>query len=178
MKRTNWITTMMAAPVLMLTASAWASDASTSANASGGRGPGSASASAHYEGDAGFARTDTRTGRVNIARGVALGVDEDGISLSVSTAIAPRLGPALATTFNISIGTNGESAVGTGRVTALGGLVRSAGAAGGARADRDGAAASAAGTGRTAPGGIVKVKTVSRHEPSERHLVARLLRHR
>lgn len=96
--------------MLLTTLSAFASSAAT--NASAGRdilGRGNAQAYATYDGDAGFARTDTRTGRVNIARGVAVGVDEDGLSLSVSTAFDPKHGPAIASNFNLSIGRDGAS---------------------------------------------------------------------
>ena len=75
--------------IALLAASASASDARTSASAaSNGRRSGTAAASATYKGDVGFARTDTRTGQINLARGVAVGVDDRGLSLSVSTALA------------------------------------------------------------------------------------------
>ncbi|MCK4343084.1 MAG: hypothetical protein KAY37_15320, partial [Phycisphaerae bacterium] len=113
MKRTNH-TALMALVGFALLASAaacLASDAETSASATGGRRrSGTASAAARYEGDLGFARTNTRTGALNAARAVALGVDRDGVSLSVSTAIAPQHGPAVATNFNMSIGTRGDAA--------------------------------------------------------------------
>ncbi len=113
----------MCAPRMILSAiglwmagAAIASDADTSATAGPGRyGTGTAAATAHYEGDYGFARTDSRTGAVNLARGVAVGVDEDGISLSLSNALAPRYGPAVATNFSMSIGTDGRVSTSTGR---------------------------------------------------------------
>ncbi len=110
---------------LAFTTSARASDAETSAAATSGRGrTGTATATARYEGDVGFARTDTRTGAVNVARGVAIGVDEDGISLSVSLAVAPQRGPAYATNFNLSFDTNGDSAASFGTAIATGGTRR------------------------------------------------------
>lgn len=146
-----------------------ASDARTSAQAGSGRGrSGTAAATAHYEGDVGFARTDSRTGRVNVARGVALGVDEDGLSFSLSTAVAPRNGPALATNFNVSIGTNGEVATSVGRAVASGGAERSVSAGGGSSSGdrfRSGSAVSQA-SGRTSFGGVVRAQTSSHHEPA------------
>lgn len=147
--------------VFGLTAAAWAADAETSATAARlPGGSGTATATARYEGDHGFARTDTRTGQVNVARGVAVGVDEHGVSVSVSTAVAPRNGPAIATNFNMSIGLNG-SATSTGRVTATGGVERSV-TAGGATATRPaGPVASSVASGRTDPGGVVRAATTS-----------------
>ena len=108
-----------------------ASDAETSAQASDGAGhSGTATATARYAGDVGFARTDTRSGRVNLARGVAVGVDEDGLTLSVSLAVAPQRGPAVATNFNLSLGRNGAAAVSVGRSVAQGGATRTVTASG------------------------------------------------
>ncbi|MEW6253139.1 MAG: hypothetical protein AB1716_21075, partial [Planctomycetota bacterium] len=88
-----------------------ASDVETSASATGGRyGAGTATGTARYAGDVGFARTDTRTGEVNAARSVAVGVDPNGLSLSWSLALAPNRGPALATNFNMRIGADGQVA--------------------------------------------------------------------
>lgn len=96
--------------LLMLAAPALASDAESSASAASNsfRRNGTADASASYDGRVGFARTQSRSGAVNAARGVAVGVDKNGLSLSVSNAVAPRLGPAVATNFNVSIGRDGE----------------------------------------------------------------------
>ncbi len=105
--------------ILAAAAASFASDAETSASAGPGRnGAGAASATAHYEGDYGFARTNSRTGQINVARGVAVGVDEDGISLSFSNAIAPRFGPAIATNFSMSIDADGRVSTSTGRAEA------------------------------------------------------------
>ncbi len=96
--------------VATLSTAALGSEAQTSASAGSHRGQrnGTANATASYEGDVGFARTDSRSGAVNLARGVAVGFDEDGLSLSISNAIAPRFGPALATNFNLSIDADGD----------------------------------------------------------------------
>ncbi|MBK9118157.1 MAG: hypothetical protein IPM18_00920 [Phycisphaerales bacterium] len=103
---------------------AWASEAQTSASATGGRNNGAATATARYDGQVGFARTDTKTGKVNLARGVAVGVDANGLSLSLSHAIAPQHGPAIATNFNMSIGRDGEVNHSVGSAVATGGSGR------------------------------------------------------
>ena len=65
---------------VLSTAAVSASDARTSATASGGpAGPGTAAATASFAGERGFTRTQTRTGDVNHARAVAVGIDEDGL---------------------------------------------------------------------------------------------------
>ncbi len=136
--------TMCAA--VWISAAALASEADTSAWAGAGRGrTGSAGATAHYEGDAGFARTDSRSGATSLARGVAIGVDEDGLSLSISHAIAPRSGPALATTFNMSIGEDGRVSTSGGLSVAESPLQRSV-RAGGSAATYGPALASAGGS--------------------------------
>lgn len=141
---------------------ALASEADTTASATGGRGrTGTATATAHYEGDVGFARTDTRTGRVNVARGVAVGVDEDGISLSVSLAFAPLGGPAFATNFNMSFDRDGGGATSFGNVVATGGTSRTVSVGGGASATRYGANSTSLASGKTTNGGVVKAVTRS-----------------
>lgn len=145
-------------------ASALASDAETTASATGGRGrTGSATATAHYEGDVGFARADTRTGAVNVARGVAVGVDENGLSLSLSLALAPLGGPALATNLNFSLGTNGEVATSIGNVVASGGINRAVTVGGRSSATPYGASATSLASGSTRGGGIVRAVTRSDH---------------
>jgi hypothetical protein len=149
---------------LMMSAPALAADGETSASASSGRGrSGTAAASAHYAGDVGFARSDTRTGRINLARGVALGVDENGLALSVSTAIAPRFGPAIATTFNMSLGRDGHSSASFGTALAQGPAERGV-SAGGATTSRPGGATIASASGQ-APGGVVRVAAGSQDHP-------------
>jgi hypothetical protein len=158
---------------LACTHAACASDAETSATATGNRGrSGSATAAARYEGDTGFARTDTRTGRVNVARGVAVGVDEDGVSLSVSLAVAPQVGLGLATTFNMTIDRDGDVATSVGSALAFGGTSRTVTAGGVATATPFRPFASATVGGVTRNGGIVRVVTHS-ESPMQRSLVAR-----
>ncbi len=123
----------LAAMGLMLSgaSAALASEAETRASADGRRGgAGTASAEARYEGDVGFARTDSRSGNVSSARGVAVGLDEDGLSFSISNAIAGRRGIALASNLNITIGLDGEVAVSGGNSVARGPISRGASAGG------------------------------------------------
>jgi hypothetical protein len=113
----------LAALLLMFTGlSAYAGTATSSAGASSGWwGPGTAEATAGYSGGGvGFARTDSDSGRVSRSRGLAFGVDEDGMSLSSSYAVAPKLGPAVAGTFNLAVGTDGSVSRSVGRTTAYG----------------------------------------------------------
>ncbi len=144
----------------LVAGTALAGEATTSANAGTTYG-GKASATANWNGDGGngFSRTRTQTGDVNLARGVAFGVDKDGMDLSFSHAIAPKLGPAYAGTFHLSIGTDGQVSGSYGGVVSKGGLVRSA-EAGGTTSSRTGAATAVA-RGDTAPGGSVQARTHS-----------------
>ncbi len=155
-----------------------ASDAESWARATGGGWrPGTAAAGARYEGDFGFARSDTRTGKMNFARGVAVGVDENGLSLSISTAIAPNRGPALATNFNLSIGSDGEVAASTGRVLAEGGARRTAETGGFAGATPRGAASLARAGGDSGARGVVHAVAHSEHyRPQERVIPRRVIR--
>lgn len=109
-----------AASLLMTSGLAYASDAATSASAGSSRWSpnGHADATASYDGRVGFARTDARSGKLNLARGVAVGVDKDGLSLSISNAVAPRVGPALATNFNLTIDRDGDVSTSGGLVVA------------------------------------------------------------
>lgn len=152
--------------ILFVTAApaALASEAETSASATAGRRhSGTATGTARYEGDAGFARTDTRTGAVNAARSVAIGVDEDGLTLSLSLAVAPNRGPAYATTFNFSIGADGEASTSIGTALATGGLARTVGAGGRATATPFGVNATSTAYGSTQHGGMVRAETRSDH---------------
>ena len=160
MRRTRnswmWITPL----ALLLPASTFASDAETSASAGSTRGSDTAMATARYAGDVGFARTNTRTGRINLARGVAVGVDENGLSLSLSSAIAPRSGPALATNFNFSIGRDGQTSTSVGTAIASGSRDRTVSAGGSTTTQRNGTTMSMA-SGRTGRGGTVQAHTES-----------------
>jgi len=165
--------TMLAVSVMLMPAAATlASDAETSASAGSSRfnRNGTASATARYEGDLGFARTRTNSGRLNTARGVAVGVDRDGISLSVSNAVAPRNGPALATTFNLSIGRDGSVQRSAGLSVANGPLQRSATAGGAVSTGHNGRdrIATAHASGRTDRFGRVNASTRSHSSRSPR----------
>jgi hypothetical protein len=150
---------LVVAAMMAASTAAFGSEAETSASATGNRSrSGDASATARYEGDVGFARTDTRTGAVNLARGIAVGYDSDGLSLSLSTAIAPKRGPAIAATYNVSIGANGRAASSSGHSVADGGTSRTA-YAGGSTSTRGGATAIAGGSTRN--GGVVQASTHS-----------------
>jgi len=140
---------------------ALASDAETSATAGSNRlqPNGTAQAAARYEGDRGFARTQSRSGPVNLARGVAVGVDERGLSLSVSQAVAPQAGPALAANFNMSIGMDGRVSGSTGLALSEGPLYRSASAGGRAGTGRVSPAAVSYASGKSDPNGRVTAST-------------------
>lgn len=154
---------------LMGLGSTFAGEASTSASATNGVGhPGNAAATANYTGDGGegFARTRTETvGGLNVARGVAVGFDEDGLDVSFSHALAPLFGPAYAGTFNMSIGMNGQVSASYGGTVAAGGLARTASAGGVTRSDPAGATAQAHATGNTVGGGHVNAWTRSNSTP-------------
>ena len=145
--------------------SARAGQALTSASAgSTGYGKGRAVATADYIGDgAGFARTKTDSGRVNLARGLSVGVDESGVSVSASYALAGQVGPAVGGTFNVHVGRDGQTAVSGGRAISQGDSARrvSVGGAAGRAQHRSPYAVSAA-SGRTGPRGEVAAKTFSR----------------
>lgn len=140
---------------------AMASDAATSATAGRGPGGGNAAATARYEGEVGFARTNTQTGRVNLARGVAVGIDDDGLSLSISNAIATSHGPAVASTLNLSIDRDGSVATSSGVSVANGPIQREATAGGQTSTGRGGATAQALASGRTDRFGQVRATTHS-----------------
>jgi len=144
-----------------LSAGALAAEAQTSATAANARylRNGSAAATARYEGDLGFARSATRSGPVSLARGVAVAFDGDGLSLSVSNALAPRFGPAVATTFNLSIGMDGDVSRSGGIALAAGPIYRSASAGGRVGTGRDAPPARAFATGRTDRFGRVHADT-------------------
>lgn len=157
------ISTLLCAVVVPATV--LASEARTTANASNGPyGPGTATATATYQGDRGYARTQTRTGEVNHARAVAVGIDEDGLSVSISHAYAPRNGPAFGTNFNYTFSRDGEIARSSGQVTARGGVERSVAVGGQTSSGRSGAVATSLASGRTTHGGVVRANVRSDHE--------------
>ncbi len=141
-----------------------AAESATSAGAAshGGR-SGSASATAQYEGDVGFARTNTESGRMNASRAIAVGVDEDGLSLSISQAIAPRFGPAIATNFNLAIDSDGDVSASRGVAIAEGSTQRDVTAGGASR--NDGGASSTA-RGSSGSGGRVRVHSEAHDRPA------------
>lgn len=154
-----------------MTMSVLAGEASTSATASNAGG-GNAGATARYDGSAGsvgITRTNTRTGDVNLSRGLAVGVDKDGLDLSFSHAIAPKNGPAYAGTFNLSVGANGQVNGSYGGVVSEGGAVRSVEAGGSTNSSSVRPATSTAiARGDATPGGRVTASTRSYSTPQPR----------
>jgi hypothetical protein len=143
---------------------ALAGQATTSAGASNGWGnDGTAVATANYDGIGGdgFARTRTDTGELNRSRALAVGYDREGLDFSLSHAVAPRLGPAYAGTFNVSIGQDGQVSGSYGGVVSHGGLTRSVEAGGMTRSDRAGGTAVAHANGEALPHGHVVAQTNS-----------------
>lgn len=135
-----------------------AGEVSTSATAgSRGYGPGRASATAAYDGNGiGITHTRTRSGRLNLARGVSIGIDKDGVGLSTSYAVAPQRGPAVAGTFNLHIGADGAVSGSAGRTIAAGDRRRSVNASGSTGRRRfDGSSSTATVSGATGGNGRV-----------------------
>ena len=159
MKRTM----LMAALTGAFTAAAFAGEATTSATAgSNGRGNGYAGATADYNGNGiGITRTKADTGRINFGRGLSIGLDEDGLSLSTSYALAPNRGPAVGGTFNMNIGFDGERSASFGRTVAYGDRNREVTAGGFAGSDRGIGRAGATVGGNTGPRGKVKATSHS-----------------
>lgn len=124
---------------------------------------GAAGANAAYNGDGrGWAKTNTKSGNISYGRGTAFGIDRDGVSFSLSQALAPRFGPAIASTFNVSIGFDGEVNSSHGNSIARGGSVREVNAGGFANSSRFlGGSAGATAGGRTENGGRVHAVTKS-----------------
>ena len=174
MRRATLFTTMMT----LLASAAFASDAQTSATAGSNSNQrnGTAAATAQYEGDLGFARTDSQSGSLNRSRGVAVGVDEDGLSLSLSNAFATRYGPAVATSFNLSIGRDGQVSRSGGLTIADGPLEREATAGGRTSTGRQGNTATAQASGRTDRYGRVETQTFAHSTPNSRPATVRYAR--
>lgn len=146
-----------------------ASDAQTSASVSGGavRAP-VAAADARYVGDVGFATTRTESGPVSLARGVALGVDEDGLSFSFSQAVG-RGDSSIATNFTLSLDRDGDVAHSFGAGVAAGPLEHGVSAGGSATTHGQGSAASNAAA-RSDVHGFAEARTASQHTPGPRVL--------
>ena len=125
MRMTGFILAVCSGPAI-------AGQVATSARAgSDGYGPGTAAATATYDGNGvGYTQTRTHSGRLNLARGVSVGIDEDGVMLSTSYAIAPTRGAAVAGSFNLRIGRDGSVAGGAGQSVATGSHRRSVNASG------------------------------------------------
>jgi hypothetical protein len=174
MKR-NAILTATMTMMTFAVAGVFASDAETSATAGSNRYQpnGTAQATAYYAGDIGFARTNTRSGSINLARGIAVGVDRSGLSISVSQAVAPRGGQAIAATFNLSIDRDGQVSRSRGVTVANGPILSSASAGGRVGTDRYGSTATAFATGRTDQFGRVQATTDSEQYQPGRVLVRR-----
>jgi hypothetical protein len=154
------------AALMLLAQAARAGEASSSATASNN---GAAAATAGYNGDGrGYVQTQTRSGNVTLARGVAVGVDQSGITFSASNAVAGRFLPAsLASNLNITIGFNGQVASSGGISVAQGPFERTASAGGFASNNRfAGATAGSTAGGRTDRFGTVRANTFSRSTPA------------
>ena len=161
MKRMMTTTIMLLMGPLGMTTTLGSEAATQASVTNGRRGNGSAMATAQYEGTVGLARTRTQTGKVTLARGLAVGFDEDGLSVSVSHGVASRRGPAYAGTFNLAINPNGQVSGSYGGVLSRGGSSRSATAGSSVQAARRGGSATAFATGHTRGGGTVKASTQS-----------------
>lgn len=150
--------------LLSTVAAAWGGEAETSATAGGHRyrPNGTAAATARYTGDIGFAQTRSRSGKISTARGLAVGFDENGLTLSASNAVAGRFGLAVATNFNLSIGIDGSISHSQGAVVAIGPVHHSASAGGRATAGRHDSGAVSRAAGRSDRRGSVQARTDSR----------------
>ena len=141
-----------------------AGEAQTSASAGSGERGGGATATARYDAPIGFANAETRSGKIELARGVAVGVDRSGVTLSVSTALATRSGPAIASTFNLAIDRSGDVSRSGGVVISSGPIQREATASGSAASGGRGGepATTALASGRSDPLGRVEAQTHSK----------------
>ncbi|GJM25422.1 MAG: hypothetical protein DHS20C16_18370 [Phycisphaerae bacterium] len=142
---------------------AFAGVANTSATAgSGGWGPGTAAATANYDGDGvGFTKTKASSGKLNVARGLSVGFDQTGLSVSHSYAVAGQRGPAVGGTLNVHIGQNGV-AVSGGQSVASQGRSRQVNVAGQAGSNGRRPTATAAASGHASGRGVVNARTFSR----------------
>ena len=127
-----------------------------------------AEAAAGYDGALGFARTRTHTGPISTARGVALGLDEDGLSLSLSHAISGPFGRSAARNLNLSIGMNGQVAVSRGSADSNGSRGSSAYAGGGSGVCDGRTVAYGDAGGTTDRNGGVTSEVITRTSPARR----------
>ena len=171
---TRTLMTLTASTLFALAPAALASEAQTSASAGSNRfnRNGTATATAQYQGGIGFAKTRTKSGKLNIARGIAVGFDKDGLSLSISNAVAGRRGPALATTFNMTIGADGKVSHSLGVAISNGPIHRSASAGGKASSGRRHNTASSVASGKSDRFGTVRAATRS-HSSRVKRLIDR-----
>lgn len=173
--RTNTSWTLIAGLMSMSCATlAGAGEVATSAAAgSDGYGPGRAAATAEYEGNGiGITQTRTHSGRLNLARGVSVGIDEDGLMLSTSYALAPTRGPAVGGTFNLRIGADGDVSGSAGRAIATGDRNREVNASGFVNGSRfRGGSSGASVGGSTGPRGRVIADSRSFDRSRERDRV-------
>lgn len=160
----------LVAALFMYPMTALAGTANTSATAgSGGYGPGTAAATANYDGNGiGFTKTKAQSGNVNIARGLSVGFDETGLSVSHSYAIAPRRGPAVGGTLNLHVGQHGV-AVSGGQSVASQDRTREVQVSGQAGSNYGRPVATAAASGRTGRRGVVEANTFSRTQERPRY---------
>jgi hypothetical protein len=156
-----------------------ASDARTSAEVGSSRGgTDHAAATADYDGRVGIARTNAKTGKINLARGLALGLDEDGVSFSLSQALGGKRA-SLASNLNVSLNRDGDHSVSFGSTVSRGSQHHTARVEGGASADRRRTRATAAARGDADRRGRVDARASARnfererHEPRRRPLVYR-----
>jgi hypothetical protein len=161
MKRMQIITLGL---VGMMTTVAWASSAGSSAEVGSRYGVDRAAATANYDGRVGFARTKAKTGKINLARGVALGIDREGISFSISNAIGGKRA-SLASNLNVSFGRDGDHSVSMGSTVSRGNRYHSAQAGGSASSYRGRSSATAAASGDADRYGSVSSRVSARDYP-------------
>jgi hypothetical protein len=109
-----------------------------------------------------------------VARGLAWGLDQNGLSLSASTALAGRRG-AVARNFNLTIGTDGQVAVSGGRSVSVGSQQRSAGAGGLAGNTGRGTYTMSTAHGKSDPRGFVRTQTWSKSQ-KKKNVIRRRVR--
>ncbi len=175
--RKNRYSAGVAAVMMAFPFAAFAGVANTSATAgSSGWGPGTAAATANYDGDGvGFTKTKASSGKLNIARGLSVGFDQSGLSVSHSYAIAGQRGPAVGGTLNVHIGQDGVALSG-GQTVASQGRTREVTASGEAGSVGRRPVATAATSGYASGRGVVNARTFSRTDDrndGRRRLISR-----
>ncbi len=160
--RYSKFSTGVAAMMMAFPLAALAGSANTSATAgSSGWGPGTAAATANYDGNGiGFSKTQANSGRVNFARGLSVGLDQTGLSVSHSYAVAGQRGPAVGGTLNVHVGHDGVALSG-GQSTASQGRSREVNVSGQAGSNGRSPIATAAASGHASGRGVVNARTFS-----------------